>query len=809
MASLPTHAKAVVIGGGVVGCSVLYHLAKLGWKDVALLERSELTSGSSWHAAGMIHTINADPNIARLQEYTINLYREIEEISGQSCGIHRPGGIYLASTPERLDYLKQERAKARYMGLETAFISLEEAQALNPLIDPSKYLGALFEPVDGHVDPAGVTHAFAKAAQHYGATVHPRTPVLETRALADGGWEVVTPNGTIKTEFLINAAGLWAREVGLLAGVELPVQPMEHHYLITEAIPEIEAHGKEIAVTVDYEGNAYTRQEGKGLLLGTYESNCVPWSVKGTPLDFGHELLQPDLDRVAERLEVAFDRMPALGRAGIKNVVNGPFTFGPDGNPLIGPVPGLKNYWVAVGVMAGFCQGGGVGRCMAEWLIQGEPSIDVWGMDVARFGEYATFDYGTTKSMENYSRRFIITYPNEELPAARPRKTTALYDRLKARGAVLGVNFALEHALWFAPSPAEAKEKPSFRRSNAFPYVAEEVRAVREAVGVIEIANYAKHEVSGPGAAEYLDRIFANRLPEVGRLLLSPILTPKGKLYGDLTLGRLSQDRFVIFGSGAAQNMHRRWFESHLPAAGVSYRNRTDELHGLAIAGPKSRELLSRLTREDVSNEALAFRDLRAMSIGGVPAILARVSFTGELGYEIYCAPPYQLALFEAIEREGSDLGLRLFGGRALMSLRLEKNWGVWTLDYRPDFTAAEAGLDSFIRFNKPVDFIGKAAAAAEKAGGSEKRLVTLVVDSDGVADVNRDEPLFHGGDCVGYVTSGGYAHFVGKSVALGYVPAMLARPEEKFEVEILGERRPARVQAEPLYDPSGSKMRS
>ncbi len=271
MASLPTHAKAVVIGGGVVGCSVLYHLAKLGWKDVALLERSELTSGSSWHAAGMIHTINADPNIARLQEYTINLYREIEEISGQSCGIHRPGGIYLASTPERLDYLKQERAKARYMGLETAFISLEEAQALNPLIDPSKYLGALFEPVDGHVDPAGVTHAFAKAAQHYGATVHPRTPVLETRALADGGWEVVTPNGTIKTEFLINAAGLWAREVGLLAGVELPVQPMEHHYLITEAIPEIVNHGKEIAVTVDYEGNAYTRQEGKGLLLGTYE----------------------------------------------------------------------------------------------------------------------------------------------------------------------------------------------------------------------------------------------------------------------------------------------------------------------------------------------------------------------------------------------------------------------------------------------------------------------------------------------------------------------------------------------------------
>jgi dimethylglycine dehydrogenase len=808
MAPLPSHAKAVVIGGGVVGCSVLYHLAKMGWKDVLLLERSELTSGSSWHAAGMIHTINADPNIARLQEYTINLYREIEKISGQSCGIHRPGGIYLASTPERLDYLKQERAKARYMGLETEFITLQEARDLNPLIDPAKYLGALFEPVDGHVDPSGVTHAYAKAAQHYGAAVHRQTPVLETRALAGGGWEVVTQAGRIRTEILINAAGLWAREVGRLAGIELPVQPMEHHYLITEAIPEIEAHGKEIAVTVDYEGNAYTRQEHKGLLLGTYEPRCVPWSVKGTPLDFGHELLQPDLDRVADRLDIAFERMPALARAGIKNVVNGPFTFGPDGNPLIGPVPGLKDYWVAVGVMAGFCQGGGVGRCLAEWLVEGEPSIDVWGMDVARFGPYATFDYGTTKAMENYSRRFIITYPNEELPAARPLKTTALYDRFKARGAVMGVNFALEHALWFAPSPAEASEKPTFRRSNAFSHVAAEVHAVREHVGVMEIANYAKHEVSGPGAAEYLDRIFANRLPEAGRLVLSPILTPKGRLYGDLTLGRLGPDRFLIFGSGAAQNMHRRWLESHLPASGVAYRNLGDELHGLSIAGPKARELLSRLTREDVSAESLRFLDLRRMNVGGAPCVLARVSFTGELGYEIYCAPPYQLALFEAIERAGADLGLRLFGGRALMSLRLEKNWGVWTLDFRPDFTAAEAGLDVFIRYNKPADFIGKAAAAAEKARGSEKRLVTLVVDADEV-DVNRDEPLFHRGECVGYVTSGGYAHYVKRSVALGYVPAELARPQEDFEVEILGERRKATVQAKPLYDPDGTRMRS
>ena len=802
-----THARVVVIGGGVVGCSVLYHLAKMGWTDVLLIERSELTSGSSWHAAGVIHTINSDPNIARLQDYTIKLYQEIETLSEHSCGIHRPGGIYLAATPERLDYLKQERAKARYMGLDTEFISLDEAKKLNPLIDPKKYLGALFEPVDGHVDPAGVTHAYAKAARKLGAKVTLRTPVIATRPRPDGTWDVVTEAGIIHAERVVNAAGLWAREVGHLAGIDLPVQPMEHHYLITETIPEVRDFGKEVAVTVDYEGNAYTRQEHQGILLGTYEPHCVPWSVAGTPADFGHELLPPDLERVGDRLQLAFERMPALGRAGIKNVVNGPFTFGPDGNPLIGPVPGLRNYWVAVGVMAGFCQGGGVGRCLAEWIVEGEPGIDVWGMDVARFGDYATHDYGTLKSSENYSRRFIITYPNEELPACRPLKTTALYDRFKARGAVFGVSHGLEHALWFAPSLDEAREEPTFRRSNAFPHVAAECRAVRNAVGVGEIANYAKHEFKGPGAAAMLDRLLANRLPRPGRLALTPMLTARGKLYGDLTVACLAANHFMIFGSSAAQNMHRRWFEQHLPPEGVAYRNVTDALHGLAIAGPRSRDLLARLTRADVSTPAFKFLDIRSLVVGGVPALVARISFTGELGYEIYCAPQYQLALYDAIERHGADLGLAPYGGRALMSLRLEKNWGVWTLDYRPDFTAAEAGLNSFIRFDKGVDFIGRTAALAERARGPDRRLVTLTVGVNDV-DVNRDEPIFHGGKCIGYVTSGGFGHTVGASIALGYVPAALAKPGESFEIEILGERRPARLQAAPLHDPNGGRMR-
>ena len=609
MTDLKSHAQVVIIGGGVVGCSILFHLAKMGWKDVILLERAELTSGSSWHAAGVIHTINSDPNIARLQEYTINLYKEIEALSGQSCGIHRPGGIYLASTPERLDYLKQERAKARYMGLDTDFITLQEAADLNPLINPDKYLGALFEPVDGHVDPSGVTHAYAKSARHYGATIYRNTPVLETAHRADGTWDIVTEKGTIHTECVVNAAGLWAREVGRLAGIDLPVQPMEHHYLITEDITEVKNHGKEVAVTVDYEGNVYTRQEHNGLLVGTYEPACQPWAIEGTPQDFGHELLQPDLERIADRLEIAFERMPALAEAGIKDQINGPFTFGPDGNPLIGPVPGLRNYWAAVGVMAGFCQGGGVGLCLAQWLIEGEPDIDVWGMDVARFGQFATRDYGRIKSAENYTSRFLITYPNEELPAARPQKTTALYDVFRRRNAVFGAAFGLEHVLWFAPDGMEPYETPTFRRSNAFEYVSAEVQSVRENLGAIEIANFAKHEIKGPDAATYLDSIFANRLPKPGRMVLSPIMTTKGKLYGDLTVACVDEHTYYILGSGAAQEMHRRWFEHHLPKTGVSYRNKSDELHGIAIAGPKSRELLSRLTHNDVSGETFKFLD--------------------------------------------------------------------------------------------------------------------------------------------------------------------------------------------------------
>jgi len=683
---------------------------------------------------------------------------------------------------------------------------------LNPLINTDEYLGALFEPADGSVDPSGVTNAYAQSAIHHGAEVIRNNPVHDLTQRSDGSWNVHTEHGVINAEVVVNAGGLWARELGRMVGIELPLLPMEHQYVITEELQEIIDHDGELAVTIDYEGGVYTRQEGNSLLVGTYENAGKPWAADTTPLDFGMRLLTPDLERFADRIELAQQRMPALATSGIARVINGPFTFAPDGNPLIGPVPGIPNYWVACAVMAGFCQAGGVGLCLAQWILNGEPEMDVYAMDVARFGGFATKDYTYLKSQENYRRRFMLTYPNEELPAARKWRTTPSYDALDAQGAVWGASFGLEHALWFSPEGPRQVETPSFRRSNAFGPVAEECRAVRSGVGLLEIANFAKYEVSGPGAAGFLDGILANHLPKVGRLALTPILTPAGKLAADLTVGRLADDRFVLFGSGSMPAITMRLFLQHLPADGVTLTDRSEDLLGWSISGPDARELLARLTDEDVSNHGMRFRDLREMTVGGVPVIAARLSFTGELGYELYCTGEHHEALRLAVLEAGraGDLDVTPFGGRAFMSLRLEKGFGVWNLEFRPDFTPAEAGMGRFVKVDKAADFIGREAARAELERGPARKLVTLVLDVDD-ADAIHDEPIFHGGACVGFVTSGGYAHHTGNSVALGYIPTPLAdgsAGDGGFEVEILGQMRPARLQLEALYDPAGERMR-
>ncbi|MEM9911087.1 MAG: FAD-dependent oxidoreductase [Pseudomonadota bacterium] len=803
--TLPSHAKVVVIGGGVVGCSILFHLAKFGWKDVILLERDELTSGSSWHAAGQIHTISSDPNISRLQGYTIDLYKEIEETSGHSVGLHMTGGFYLASNKEWYDYLKRERSKARYMGLQQEFISPAEVAERHPLIDPKHYLAALWDEQDGDLDPSGATYAFAKSAKIHGAQYFTHCPATQTRQRADGSWDVTTPKGVINAEIIVNCGGLWAREVGHMAGLKIPVQPMEHHYLVTEKIDAIAESETRLPCGIDYEANIYFRQERQGMLIGTYEPVGTPWKVAGTPWDFGHELLPPKLENIADRLELAFERVPALAEAGIKDAINGPFTFGPDGNPMIGPVPGMTNYWCAVGVMAGFCQGGGVGLTMAEWMIDGEPSIDVWAMDVARFGDWATPDWGTVKSTENYERRFVMTFPNETLPKGRLQKTTALYDRLLARGARMDQGFGLENALWFADGPEDAHEEPTFERNRSHDYVAREVKAVQEAVGGIEIANFAKHEFSGPGARVYLDSVLAGYVPKPGRMTLAPMLTPKGRLYGDLTVACIDDERFMLFGSGAMQEAHRRWFAKDVPAD-VQYANVSDDWHGIALSGPKSRDLLARITRDDVGGDAFRFRDTRQTIVADVPVILNRISFSGELGYEIYCRPQYLLRLSEAIETEGMDLGYRWYGARALMSMRLEKGWGAWSLEFRPDFNAVESGLDTFINWKK--DFVGRDATERAKAEGAARKLVTMTIDVEGI-DVTGDEAILKDGDAVGYVSSGGFAHRVRKSMAMGYVSTEFSKPGSALDVEILGQMYRAEVQGVAVYDANGANLRA
>lgn len=802
-AALPSHAKVVIIGGGVVGCSILFHLAKFGWKDSVLLERDELTSGSSWHAAGQIHTISSDPNISRLQSYTINLYKEIEEISGHSVGLHLTGGFYLASTKSWYDYLKRERSKARYMGLDQEFISPKEVAERHPLIDPKFYHAALWDDQDGDLDPSGTTYAFAKAARTFGAQYFTHTPATSTKQRADGTWDVTTPKGVINAEHVVNCGGLWAREVGQLAGMALPVQPMEHHYLLTDTIDEVTNFGSRLPCGIDYEANLYFRQERDGMLLGTYEPVGVPWRVEGTPWDFGHELLNPNLEHIADRLELGFERIPALAEAGIRQTINGPFTFGPDGNPMIGPVPGMHNYWCAVGVMAGFCQGGGVGLTMAEWMIDGEPSIDVWAMDVARFGDWASPDWGTIKSTENYERRFVMTFPNETLPKGRRQQTTALHDRLVAKGARMGQAFGLEHALWFADSPDDAWEDPTFERNRSHDYVAREVKAVREGVAGIEIANFAKHAITGPGAREWLDKTMAGHIPKPGRIALTPMLTAKGRLYGDLTVACYDDNTFMLFGSGAMQDAHSRWFARTLPDT-VKHENQTSDWHGIALSGPKSRELLAQITRDDVSADAFKFRDTRKTFVAGVPVILNRLSFSGELGYEIYCRPQYLIRLAEAIEDAGESTNYRWYGNRALMSLRLEKAWGAWGLEFRPDFNAIESGMDAFINWNK--EFVGKDATLQFQKEGAARKLVSLRIDTP--IDVSLDEAILKNDEAIGYISSGGYAHHVEKSLAMGYVSTEHGNAGTAVEVEILGERYPATILDGPLYDADGSCMR-
>ncbi len=797
------HYRAVVIGGGVVGASVLYHLTKFGWSEVALIERAELTAGSTWHAAAGFHALNADPNIAALQSYTINLYKEIEAESGVSCGVHLTGGVNVASDPDRWEALRAAWAVFQTMGIETArLVTPEESLEICPLADVTGIRGGLMDTNEGYLDPHGTTHAYATAAKNRGADLILRNRVVELHHRKDGTWDVVTEKGTIQAEHVINAGGLWAKQVGLMAGIDLPVTPMEHHYLVTEDIPEVAALDKEMGLYVDLDGYTYMRQERQGMLLGVYELNPKHWNVEGAPWDYGMELIPEDIDRISIELGRGFDRYPCLANAGIKRWVNGAFTFTPDGNPLVGPVRGKRGYWTACGVMAGFSQGGGVGKALAEWMIHGEPEQDVYGMDVARYGDFASNrEYLRQTTGQFYARRFVMTYPNERLPAGRPLRRPASYDGMTAAGAQWTGLWGLEIPVYFAPLDFE--ETPTLQRSNAFDIVAAEVKAVRETAGLLDTTAFARYEVTGEGAEAWLDRLMACRLPKPGRVKLAPMLGEDGRLKGDLTVINWGQGLWWIMGSYYLREYHLRWFEDHMDP-GVSVLDITDAVSGFGLSGPKAREILAACAEVEVSNEVLPFMACTEMDVGMVRAKVARLSVAGELGFEINCAASEQSALREALLAAGKDLGLREVGYYALNSLRLEKSFGIWSAEFTQGYTPAETGMDRWIPKDK-AGFVGCEAFRA--SGGPQQVLVTLEVEAVN-ADASGFEPIYHGDQKVGFVTSGGYGHWTGKSLAMALIDPAAAEVGTALTTYIVGNPLPAKVIAASPHDSSGARMR-
>ncbi len=799
-----SHYRVVVIGGGVVGASVLYHLAKFGWTDVCLLERSVLTAGSSWHAAGGFHALNADPNMAALQAYTIDLLSEIQDESGQDIGLHMTGGLTMAGTPDRWEWLQSAYRVFQSIGIEDCrLVTPEEAGELNPIMSTDGFLGGMWADREGYLDTTGTVHAYAGAARKRGARVHEHTKVEALHQTADG-WQVVTDKGTITCEHVVNAAGLWAKQVGRMAGIELPVSPLKHHYLISDTIPTLEQIDFEVPMTVDLEGFTYLRQDQKGVLLGIYEINTEHWAMDGAPWDYGMELFQEQTDRIENELTLGFERYPCLQEVGVKTWVNGAFTFSPDGNPLVGPVPGKRGYWSACAVMAGFLQGGGVGKTLAEWMIHGEPEADAWPMDVARYGDFAQNKrYIRETTGQFYSRRFVMTYPNEQLPAGRPLKMAPAHDAMTDAGCVWGASWDLEVPLYFAPKGFA--ETPTLKRSNAHDIVAEECRVIREGVGLLDITGFSRFEVTGPNAEAWLDQIMASKLPAAGRAKLAPMLGETGRLKGDLTVLNWGDGTWWIMGSYYLRQWHMRWFNDHA-MEGATVRDLGEEVCGFAVVGPKSRAVVERLAEQDIAQ--LGFMGCGAFDIGLVRAKVARMSVTGELGYEINCRYGDHVALRRMLLDAGADEGIRECGFNAMLSTRLEKSFGIWSAEFTQGYTPGMTGMDRWIAWDKG-EFVGREAAIAERDGNGPAQVqVTLEIDALD-ADASGFEPVWSEGEKVGFVTSGGYGHYIKKSLAMALVNTDCAEVGKELSVHVVGVERPAKVIAASPYDPEGQAMRA
>ena len=810
--------RVVVIGGGVVGASVLYHLAKFGWTDVAIIERSVLTAGSSWHAAGGVHALNADPNMAALQGYTLNLLSEIQEESGQDIGLHMTGGITIACNPDRWEWLQGAYRTFQTIGIEDVrLMTPAEVKEHCPIMNVDEVLGGLWADREGYVDTTGTVWAYAKAARQRGADVIEHNKVEELNQRADGSWDVVTEKGTIHAEHVVNAAGLWAKQVGRMAGLDLPVSPLKHHYLVSDTIPEVEALDFEIPMMVDLEGFSYVRQWDQGILLGIYEVEHQHWAMDGAPWNYGMELFNEDLDRIENELALSFDRYPALNEVGVKNWVNGAFTFSPDGNPLVGPVRGLKNYWLACGVMAGFLQGGGVGKTLAEWMIYGETEADAWSMDIARYGKFASNrEYIKQTTGQFYSRRFVMSYPNEQLPAGRALKKTPTYDAQKAAGAIFGNSWGLEVPLMYGPEGFE--ETPTLRRSNAFEHVRAEHQAVREAVGMLDITGFSRFEVSGPKAQEWLDQLFATKLPAPNRARLAVMLGHDGRLKGDLTCFDWGDGTYWIMGSYYLREWHTRWFHDHSQGdkaltepGSVSVRDISDATTGFALSGPNARKVLEKLTHEDMSHEAFKFMACKEVDLGLIRAKVGRLSVAGELGFEINVSALEHITLRKMLLEAGADLGIREYGYYALNSLRMEKSFGIWNAEFMQAYTPGETLMDRWIAWDKNSDFVGRAGATTERDAGKsalKQILVTLEIDNAEAEAAGYEAIWGPDNNRIGMTTSGGFGYSVNKSLAMALIDPAFAAPGTELKTHIVGVERICRVIENSPWDPTGARIR-
>ncbi|XP_065060512.1 dimethylglycine dehydrogenase, mitochondrial-like [Rhopilema esculentum] len=809
---LKDEADTVIIGGGCVGASIAYHLAKQGQKDVVLLEKSELTAGSTWHAAGLVTLYHPGINLKRIHYYSINLYAQIEAETGQQVGFHRPGSLRLLTTPGRVDEAKYQLQRQGWHQSPMTLLSPTEVQELMPIMNCSDVLGGLFTPDDGHIDPYSLTQALAIGARMHGAEIYMPAPVTKLNQLENGKWEVETPHGTIKANRIVNAAGFWGQELGRLVGVEHPITPIHHQYVVTTTIPEVKELKREIPVVRDLEGSYYLRMERDGLLFGPYEEGQKMrlqgewWD--GVPDGFGKELFESDLDRIMDNVNSAMDRFPCLQTADIGSVVAGPITYTPDILPMVGPFPEIHNYWLALGFGYGIAHAGGVGKYLADWIIDGEPSYDLNELDPGRYGKWTNKKFVLEKCRESYGFNNLQAYPKEERFAARPQRTSPVYEHTLKEGAEMGFHNGWEVPHWYQQPGDEMGYKPSYFRTNWFEPVRRECEMILKSVGVGDLSAFAKIEIKGKDASKFLDYIVANKLPPVGGVNVSHMLTPKGKVYAEITVSTLGPNHyFIITGSGSEYHDLRWLLENARDFEDVQIVNKTDEMACISIAGPLSRDLLSKLTPEDVSNKSFRFMKCKNMEVAGVPVLALRVSYTGELGWEFYVKNEETAKLYEAIVDAGKEFGIGHFGSYAVNSMRLEKGFRLWGAEMNLDVGPYEAGLDFFIKLDKGVNFIGRDALLKQKSTLLTKKLVCLTLDTDNI-DAEGNETIWYQGRVVGNTTSGAFGYQVGKSIAYAYLPTIFQDIGTEVEVELVGKKYKGTVTKEPLVPLEAARAR-